>query len=291
MPRLNHALTRVLARRTTGRSRRRTARGAAALAVAAAVVVPLAAYAADGPYNIEGTVPDAGTTELADPFGNVKELGPLNSNTTKIGVIHNDALPTLDTTNPNGQVDLRRAWLDTERDASTNHDWLYFAWERDNNSGSGFIAYEFMQNPAPAGCAYDTATDAQLIAELQPVGQPHGRRLPDPVGPAGRQQGPLPAHLDRHRTQPDAECADAAQRRRVAGGVQPGRVPRRGSGRPDRDHLRRLDGLPDVRQHDPEHRDRQLRHGRLQGHHPQERAAHHQLRLVDGDHAADGRRR
>ena len=51
---------------------------------------------------------------------------------------------------------------------STNHDWLYFAWERDYNSGSGFIAYEFMQNPAPAGCAYDTATEAQLIANCNP---------------------------------------------------------------------------------------------------------------------------
>jgi hypothetical protein len=78
-------------------------------------------------------------------------------------------LPTLDLTNPNAQVDLRRAWLDTERDtAAPNHDWLYFAWERDNNTGSGFIAYEFMQNPAPAGCAYDTATDAQLIANCNP---------------------------------------------------------------------------------------------------------------------------
>ena len=52
--------------------------------------------------------------------------------------------------------------------AGTNHDWLYFAWERDANSGSGFIAYEFMQNPAPAGCAYDTATEAQLIANCNP---------------------------------------------------------------------------------------------------------------------------
>jgi hypothetical protein len=52
-------------------------------------------------------VPDAGATELTDPFGNVKELGPLNSNTTKIGVIHKDSLPTLDLTNPNAQVDLR----------------------------------------------------------------------------------------------------------------------------------------------------------------------------------------
>ena len=74
----------------------------------------------------------------------------------------------LDTTNPNGQVDLRRAWLDTERDPGTSKDWLYFAWERDANSGSGFIAYEFMQNPAPAGCAYDTATEAQLIAGCNP---------------------------------------------------------------------------------------------------------------------------
>ena len=126
------------------------------------------ARAADGPFNIDGLIPDANTTELPDLFGSVKELGPLNGSTTKIGVIHNDALPTLGLTNPNGQVDLRRAWLDVERDTSTSHDWLYFAWERDANSGSGFIAYEFMQNPAPAGCAYDTATDAQLIANCNP---------------------------------------------------------------------------------------------------------------------------
>jgi hypothetical protein len=138
------------------------------LAATMAVVNGSSTSAADGPFNIDGVVPDAGTTELPDASGNVKELGPLNSNTTKIGVIHSDALPTLDLTNPNGQVDLRRAWLDTERDTTTNHDWLYFAWERDNNSGSGFIAYEFMQNPAPAGCAYDTATDAQLVANCNP---------------------------------------------------------------------------------------------------------------------------
>lgn len=136
--------------------------------VAAAVITPLAAFAADGPYNIDGNIPDAGVTELPDPFGNVKELGPKNSNSTKIGVIHNAALPMLDTTNPNAQVDLRRAWLDTERDTSTSHDWLYFAWERDANSGSGFIAYEFMQDAAPAGCTYDTATEAQLIASCNP---------------------------------------------------------------------------------------------------------------------------
>ena len=125
--------------------------------------------AADGPFTIDGIIPDANTTELPDMFGSTKELGPLNSNTTKIGVIHNDAVPTLGLTNPNAQVDLRRAWLDTERDtAAPNHDWLYFAWERDSNSGSGFIAYEFMKNAAPAGCAYDTATEAQLTANCNP---------------------------------------------------------------------------------------------------------------------------
>jgi len=141
---------------------------ATAVVVAGAIAVPMTVLAADGPFTIDGVVPDSGTTNLPDDFGNVKELGPLNSNTTKIGVIHSDGLPTLGMTNPNAQVDLRQAWLDTERDTSTNHDWLYFAWERDSNSGSGFIAYEFMKNAAPAGCAYDTATDAQLTANCNP---------------------------------------------------------------------------------------------------------------------------
>lgn len=155
-------------------TRRRSRRGGAVLAaltlaLAGIAATPLAASAADGPFSIDGAIPDAGLSPIDDSFGNVKELGPLNSNTTKIGVIHNDAVPTLGLTNPNAQVDLRRAWLDTERDtAAPNHDWLYFAWERDSNSGSGFIAYEFMQNPVPTACAYDTATDAQLTANCNP---------------------------------------------------------------------------------------------------------------------------
>ncbi|MGZ4520407.1 MAG: hypothetical protein ACXVXW_08340, partial [Mycobacteriaceae bacterium] len=139
-----------------------------ALIAAGALTGPLTAFAASGPYSIDGNIPDPGTTELPDLFGNVKELGPINSNTTKIGVINSAPLPMLGLTNPNAQVDLRRAWLATAKDAATSHDWLYFAWERDSNSGSGFIGYEFMQDPAPAGCAYDTATDAQLIANCNP---------------------------------------------------------------------------------------------------------------------------
>ena len=145
----------------------------AALTIPATVFVAPAAQAADGPYVIDGVlVPDLNVAQLGDVAqledeeGNLKELGPLNSNTTKIGVIHADATPTLGLTNPNGQVDLRQAWLDTEREGTK--DWLYFAWERDANSGSGFIAYEFMQNPVPAGCAYLTATDASLISGCNP---------------------------------------------------------------------------------------------------------------------------
>jgi hypothetical protein len=136
------------------------------------MVPTLPARAADGPFDITGTVPDAGATELPDAFGNVKELGPKNSNTTKIGVIHKAATPMLDTTNPNAQVDLRRAWLGSAQDLTdgfaVHHTWLYFAWERDSNSGSGFIAYEFMQNAAPAACAYGTASDADLTAHCNP---------------------------------------------------------------------------------------------------------------------------
>src|SRR3954471_7892800 len=150
------------------RPRLKAALAVTGLVLTAAVMTPHAAYAASGPFSIDGNVPDANTTLLPDASGTAKELGPLNSNTTKIGVIHNDAVPTLGLTNPNGQVDLRNAWLDTERDTASSHDWLYFAWERDANSGSGFIAYEFMQNPAPAGCAYDSATDAQLTASCNP---------------------------------------------------------------------------------------------------------------------------
>lgn len=141
------------------------AAAAAGCLAVATILVASPALAADGPYTIEGDVPDPGTTEITDLYGNVKEVGPLNSNTTKIGVIHNDALPTLGETNPNAQVDLRRAWLDTERESGK--DWLYFAWERDKNTGSGFIAYEFMKAKAPAACNY-SGSDADLIPVCNP---------------------------------------------------------------------------------------------------------------------------
>jgi hypothetical protein len=148
----------------------------------AALAVPLSLLAApatagstppftigpNGLAEVPGTPSDA-SQELGDLSGSVKELGPLNSNTTKIGVIHKDAVPTLGLTNPNGQVDLRRAWLGQGRD-SDKDDWVYFAWERDANSGSGFIAYEFMQNPLPAACQFPvtSANEADNIAGCNP---------------------------------------------------------------------------------------------------------------------------
>ncbi|GAA6526545.1 hemagglutinin [Intrasporangium sp. DVR] len=119
---------------------------------------------------IDGVVPDgsAGQINLSDPSGNEKELGPLNSNTTKIGVIHNDVVPTLGFTNPNGQVDLKTAWLNTAKDTPDGDDWIYFAWERDANSGSGFIAYEFMKNEEPAACLNYDPTDATIVAGCNP---------------------------------------------------------------------------------------------------------------------------
>jgi hypothetical protein len=99
--------------------------GASALAISAAVVTtgPVV-HAADGPFFVEGLVPDgppnpgtAPTRNFDDPEGNVQELGPLNASTTKIAVIHNDAVPTLGTTNPNAQVDLRQAWIDVKKEA------------------------------------------------------------------------------------------------------------------------------------------------------------------------------
>lgn len=145
---------------------RRLVAAAAGLLVLTTTFITSSASGADfffGPYNIDGEVPGADATpppvgqNLPDLSGNVKEVGPKNSNTTKIGVIHNAGVPMLADTNPNGQVDLRQAWLNFKR--VDGADWLYFAWERDANSGSGFIAYEFMKKAAPASCTYAAGSD------------------------------------------------------------------------------------------------------------------------------------
>src|SRR5688500_4092056 len=107
--------------------------------VAALVVLAFTPHRAfaQNPYVIDGVVPANGTVsgpeQTNDPFGNVRELGPVNSNATKVGVIHSATPPMLSFTNPNGQVDLRRIWTQTTR-AANNDIWFYFAWERDANT-------------------------------------------------------------------------------------------------------------------------------------------------------------
>ena len=83
----------------------------------AALGLPFAAMAqvtnvAGTPVVIDGTLPDTGF-EFSDPFGNVKELGPVNSTSTKLGSINTAGLPMLQFTNPNGSTDLTRIWMAT----------------------------------------------------------------------------------------------------------------------------------------------------------------------------------
>jgi len=111
---------------------------------------------AQSPFNINGVVPDSGIAATEDPNSNDKELGPVNSNTTKIGSINTDAVPTLDFTVINAQVDLDTVWLTTKKDQSNNDQWLYFGWLRDSSNGSGFISIEFHKSGLPTGCVYVT---------------------------------------------------------------------------------------------------------------------------------------
>src|SRR4051812_31119684 len=157
------------------RQRRAVRRGAVVASVGGLIagvlaVVPALSLASHipgttvGPYLIDGHIPDSNAgSAISDVYGANKELGPINGTSTKIGVIHSDAPPTLGLTNPNAQVDLRQVWLDLQR--QSGNDYLYFGWERDSNSGSGFIAYEFMHNAAPTACVYTgTPTETSLAA-------------------------------------------------------------------------------------------------------------------------------
>ena len=126
-----------------------------------------------GPFCIDGIITPTnnsgvtGAQMVTDPAGNVQELGPLNSNTTKVGVIHADAVPTLGFTNPNAQVDLATIWTQSAP-ASDGDIWFYFAWARDKNTGSGFLSIELQQGQVSAACTYATSTPADLIAGCNP---------------------------------------------------------------------------------------------------------------------------
>jgi hypothetical protein len=125
----------------------------------------LANHPGSSGFLIDGNIADPGTAQFGDLSGSAKELGPINESTTKLGVIHNDGLPTLGLSNPNGQVDLKNVWFATS--TVNDVDWLYFAWERDSTNGSGVLAIEFQQSAAPAACNYSLSS-ASLIANCNP---------------------------------------------------------------------------------------------------------------------------
>jgi uncharacterized repeat protein (TIGR01451 family) len=131
---------------------------------------------AQNPFSIDGTVPDAECcVEFADPYGSEKELGAVNGTDTKLGSIHAAAPPMLDFTNPNSSTDLVSIWLDTAEDANGDI-WLYFAWQRDANTGSSVISYEFQAGALDPACDYSgvdqvepaDGNEAVLIASCNP---------------------------------------------------------------------------------------------------------------------------
>ena len=123
------------------------------LTAALALALPLTAQA-QVPFAIDGSIPDAGCcVEFQDPDGSIKELGPLNSSTTKLGNIHTASPPMLNFTNPNSSSDIATIWLDTTTDADGDI-WLYFAWERDASNGSSIISYEFQKAAADPACNF-----------------------------------------------------------------------------------------------------------------------------------------
>jgi hypothetical protein len=128
------------------------------------------------PYSIDGIVPDANCcSEFQDPVGSIKELGPVNSSVTKLGNINTASPPMLDFTNPNSSTDLATIWLETRKDLAGDI-WLYFAWERETNSGSSVISFEFQTAPADPACDYSaidqtepaSAAETTLINSCNP---------------------------------------------------------------------------------------------------------------------------
>ncbi len=135
--------------------------GMIALRLAAALLLAPVAGLAQVPYGIDGVVPDPNCcVEFQDPVGSIAELGPINSSQTKLGVIDSAPVPMLGFTNPSSATDIATIWLDTRTD-STGDIWLYFAWQREGNTGSSVLTYEFQSTPADPACDYSAIDQTQ----------------------------------------------------------------------------------------------------------------------------------
>ena len=133
---------------------RQTGSHAIAASILAILLLMSAGASAQVPYVIDGAVPDANCcAAFQDPSGSISELGPVNSKATKLASIGSAPSPMLAFTNPSGATDLATIWLDTETDPSGDI-WLYFGWQRDANTGSAVVAYEFQTAAADPACNY-----------------------------------------------------------------------------------------------------------------------------------------
>jgi hypothetical protein len=103
---------------------------------------------------------------ITDPNGSTKETGPINSNTTKIGVINTAPTPMLGDTNPNSNTDLNTVFSQTKKAINTDL-WYYFGWIRDS-AGTGFIAIEFQHNQIDAGCKTQSGTVNYTLSTCNP---------------------------------------------------------------------------------------------------------------------------
>jgi len=152
------------------------------LQIAAIFLLTPVTSLAQVPYAIDGNVPDADCcATFQDPVGSIKELGPVNASNTKLGSIHTASPPMLDFTNPNSSTDLATIWLETKQD-QLGDIWLYFAWERESNSGSSVVSYELQTASTDPACdfsAIDQAEPASAEEEaLINACNPWGNRQP-----------------------------------------------------------------------------------------------------------------
>jgi uncharacterized repeat protein (TIGR01451 family) len=147
----------------------------AASVMATALLLPIVGFA-QAPFSIDGVVPDANCcAEFQDPYGSISELGPVNSSDTKLTTINSASSPMLKFTNPNSATDLATIWLEAQADQNGDL-WLYFGWERDANTGSSVIAYEFQTAAADPACDYtgidqiepENAAETALIDSCNP---------------------------------------------------------------------------------------------------------------------------
>jgi len=168
----------------------------AVIGLAAVSLTPRPAFA-QNPFSIEGTITAAsnsgvtavpananppcvitgGSTQacmITDPDGSLKERGPINSNTTKMGGINTAPTPMLGDTNPNSNTDLNTVFSQVKK-ASDLDLWYYFAWIRDA-TGTGFISVEFQHNPVDAGCIKPNSTPVVVDYSLDTCNPWKGRQ-------------------------------------------------------------------------------------------------------------------